>query len=88
MQMSDRMARQIMRSRSVRGQLDTVARRVASRAQAITAAEGGTANIEVVRGVRPKGRSYVNVTSDRPVEEYGAEGQKRIRAIGRAARGG
>ena len=84
----DDQVRAIMRNRGVRRQLETVGRQVAARAQAITDAEGGEARIELVTGIRPKGRSYVNVVSDRPNEEYGSEDTPRIRAIGRAARGG
>ena len=84
----EKIARQLMRNRAVRKQLTAVGRRVAARAQAISDAEGGTARIALVEGIRPKGRSYVNVTSDKPAEEYGTENTPRIRAIGRAAREG
>ena len=59
---------------------------LAARARAITAAEGGKAKIRVESGIRPGGRSRVNVVSDSPWEEYGTESTKRIRALGRAAR--
>lgn len=84
----DGIVRSIMRNRGVRRRLEDVGRRVAARAQQITNDEGGSANIELVLGIRPGGRSYVNVTNDRPDEEHGTENTPRIRAVGRAAREG
>ncbi|WP_447001050.1 hypothetical protein [Rhodococcus qingshengii] len=59
---------------------------IAATAQAITDADGGSATISLEIGVRPKGRSFVNVKSNKRAEEYGDEKTKRIRAIGRAIR--
>ena len=87
-QLPPALVRQLMRNRGIRRQLSAVGRRVAARAQAISDNEGGTARIELVEGIRPKGRSFVNVVSDKPAEEYGTEDTPRIRAIGRAAREG
>lgn len=74
------------RNRAVRQAVNGVAARVASRAQAISDREGGTARIRVETSQRPKGRLQARVISDRPDEEYGSEGQKRIRPLGRAMR--
>lgn len=80
--------RAIMRNRGVRGGLRDAGRRVAARARAITAAEGGSATISLVEGIRPRGRSYVNVESSSADEEYGTSTTKRRRALGRAVREG
>ena len=79
---------QINRSRALRRALEAKARQIASRAQAITNAEGGSAQITTEYGIRPGGRARVNVVSSDAEEEFGREGKKRTRAIGRAARGG
>ena len=73
-------------NKAVRKRVDEVAARVASRAQAITDRNGGSARISVETGLRPKGRYQARVISDRPDEEYGSEKQKRIRPLGRAMR--
>lgn len=73
-------------NKDVRKQVDAVAVKAASRAQAITDREGGNARIRVESSVRPKGRYQARVISDRPDEEYGSEKQKRIRPLGRAMR--
>ncbi|ANA85562.1 hypothetical protein PBI_HUFFY_16 [Gordonia phage Huffy] len=72
----------------VRAQELIVARRVAARARAINDAEGGSATISVESGVRPRGRSYVNVKSNRADEEHGTETTTRRAALRRAANGG
>ncbi|MBB3040146.1 hypothetical protein [Hoyosella altamirensis] len=59
---------------------------IAKRAQAITNSEGGEANITVQSGVRPKGRAFSYVVTDRPDEEYGGKTAKRTSAVTRAAR--
>ncbi|KAA0916460.1 hypothetical protein [Dietzia sp. ANT_WB102] len=74
------------RNKSVQRACEQVAQKVASRARQITAAEGGEALIRVESSQRPLGRWQARVVSDSPVEEYGAEKQKRIRALGRASR--
>ncbi|AKC03037.1 head closure Hc1 [Gordonia phage Gsput1] len=78
----------VVQSRAVRAKVDAVAKRVAARAQALNDAEGGSATITVERGVRPKGRGYANVKSDRPDEEHGTETKARRAVLRRAARGG
>lgn len=86
MALSDEVWRQVNRSKAVRQAEKRVAEQVAARARAITAAEGGSAKFRVEEGIRPGGRSRVNVVSDSPWEEHGTEETKRIRALGRAAR--
>ncbi|GLB62666.1 hypothetical protein NCCP2495_05440 [Dietzia sp. NCCP-2495] len=86
MAINDEIWRQVNRSKPVRQAEKRVAEQLAARARAITAAEGGKAKIRVEAGIRPGGRSRVNVVSDSPWEEYGTESTKRIRALGRAAR--
>lgn len=81
----DRWAR-LNRNRAVIKAVNGRAAKVAARAQAITDREGGKARIRVDTSHRPKGRYQARVISDRPDEEYGTEGQKRIRPLGRAMR--
>lgn len=76
----------IMRNRDVRRGLETAGRQLAGRAQAITTASGGSARISLVKGIRPKGRSFVNVQSDSADEEFGTSKTQRRRALGRAVR--
>ncbi|MFI2216529.1 hypothetical protein ACH47B_06555 [Rhodococcus sp. NPDC019627] len=85
-QLSDKQYRALMRNRTVRQQLQSVARRAMVRAQQITDEEGGEATIGLEAGIRPGGRSYVNLTSDNPGEELGTERKRRRRALGRAIR--
>lgn len=84
--MSRAMWEKVNRARSLRDAEIAVGRKAQQRAQQITNAEGGKARITVEYGVRPGGRSRVNVVSDSPAEEYGTQKQKRIRALGRASR--
>ncbi|AXQ65134.1 hypothetical protein SEA_SCHMIDT_12 [Gordonia phage Schmidt] len=77
-----------VRARAVRQAMDRKAKAVASRAQAINDSEGGTATIRVESGVRPGGRPFVNVVSDKANEEYGDSKTRRRAALRRAARGG
>lgn len=65
-----------------------VGHETAKRAQQITDAEGGKAQIRVESSQRPGGRWQVKVISDQPAEEHGTATQPRIRALGRAAREG
>lgn len=67
---------------------ESAARRIAARATAISRAEGGAANYTVRQGTRPGGRTYFDVVSDRPDEEFGTESTQRINALRRAVRGG
>lgn len=60
--------------------------RIAKRARAINAKEGGTANISVRRRYLPNGRMAYDVISDNPEEEYGSSESKRLRQLRRAAR--
>ncbi|AXQ51850.1 head closure Hc1 [Gordonia phage Catfish] len=73
---------------AVRAGLLEVGVRTAAQAQAISDGEDGTATITVESGIRPRGRAFVNVISDREDEEYGTEDTPRIAALGRAAQGG
>lgn len=86
MAMSRKMFDQINRNRKLHAHLVKVAQPKAARAQAITNAEGGKARITVQSGIRPGGRAYANIVSDRPDEEYGTASTPRIRALGRATR--
>lgn len=79
---------QVMSNPVVTAKLLEVAERKAAAARRITSDEGGSASITVRTGLRPKGRVFAYIESDRPDEEYGIEGRKRIRALGRAAREG
>ncbi|QQM15106.1 hypothetical protein SEA_TINALIN_17 [Gordonia phage TinaLin] len=80
--------RKVAGSKAVQAQTQSVARRIAARAQALNNAEGGTATISVVSGVRPKGRAFTNVVSDRPDEEHGTDKTARRAVLRRAANGG
>ena len=71
---------------AVRAAAVAKANKVAARAQQITDSEGGSANIKVEVGIRPKGRAFAYVVSDSRVEEYGTQSTTRIRALGRASR--
>lgn len=74
------------RNKAVQKACEQVAQQLASRARQITAAEGGEASIRVESSQRPLGRWQARVISDSPVEEYGSEKQRKIRALGRASR--
>lgn len=82
------MYEQIMRNPKVQADIRAVAVRKASRARAITEAEGGEAEITVETGIRPAGRAYSNIVSNRPDEEFGTSKTARRRALGRASREG
>lgn len=84
--LSSEMWQRLNRNRDITRAVEQVARKVAVRAQAHTAAAGGKARITVETSQRPKGRFQARVISDRPDEEYGSEKQKRIRPLGRATR--
>lgn len=86
--MPDELWRQANESKSLRAALEAKADRIAQRARAATAAGGGSATITTEYGIRPGGRARVNVVSSDASEEFGREGKKRTRALGRAARGG
>lgn len=86
--MSRELFRELNRNKSLQKALESKAEEIASRARAITRAEGGQAQITTEFGIRPGGRARVNVVSSDAEEEFGREGKKRTRAIGRAARGG
>ena len=87
-QLPDDLWRQINQSAPLKAALLAKANRVAGRARAITSANEGSATISVEYGIRPGGRARVNVVSSDAEEEFGREGKKRTRALGRAARGG
>lgn len=87
MAMSEEQWRAANQSPQVRDALMATANRVADRARANTASGGGSATISVEYGVRPGGRARVNVVSSDADEEFGREGKKRTRALGRAVRG-
>jgi len=84
--LSNKQLEAIMRNSLLQRQLRTTGRQVASRAQSITRSDGGTAEISLVTGIRPRGRAYTNVQSSSADEEYGTSTRKRRRALGRAAR--
>lgn len=87
-QLPDDLWRQINQAAPLKAALLAKANRVAGRARAITSANDGNATISVEYGIRPGGRARVNVVSSDAEEEFGREGKKRTRALGRAARGG
>lgn len=58
-----------------------VAERIAREATAFSRARGGKANYTLQRRVRPGGRAEYIVISDRPEEEFGAEGVPKINAL-------
>lgn len=80
--------RQVNALPAVQEAVHKAAEKVAARARQINAAEGGTANITVVKGIRPGGRAYANVVSDNPEEEYGSSTQRKLAPVRRAALGG
>lgn len=86
--MSSKMFRQINAMPSVQKAVHQTAEKVAARARQINSAEGGTAKITVVKGIRPGGRAYANVVSDNPEEEYGSSTQRKLAQVRRAALGG
>lgn len=86
MRMTNRLFAQLNKNPRVRAAALAKAQRVAARAQQITDSEGGEATISVETGIRPKGRAYAYVVSDRPDEEYGTQNNPRVRALGRAIR--
>ncbi|EGD24656.1 hypothetical protein HMPREF0724_11774 [Prescottella equi ATCC 33707] len=76
----------IMRNKQLQQRLKDVGGEVQARAQSITSAEGGSAQISLESGIRPGGRAFTNVVSSSPEEEYGNSKTKRRRALGRAVR--
>lgn len=78
----------IMQSKQLQQRLQDVGRGVMARAQSITNAEAGKAQISLESGIRPGGRAFTNVVSSSAAEEYGNSKTKRRRALGRAIRGG
>lgn len=83
--LSHEMFTQLNRSPALARQLVRTAHRVQAIAKRTSAAAGGTATFTVDYGIRPGGRARVNVVSNNPGEEYGAEGVARIGALRRAA---
>ncbi|WP_027500408.1 hypothetical protein [Rhodococcus sp. UNC363MFTsu5.1] len=79
---------QVMANRLVQQRIREVASRKAAAARRITEDEGGSAEITVHSGVRPKGRAYTNIQSSSGAEEYGTAETTRRRALGRAVREG
>lgn len=88
MGMSDEQWREANNASGLRAGLQAKADRIAGRARSITQSAGGSAVISTEAAVRPGGRARVNVVSSDAAEEFGREGKKRTRALGRAARGG
>lgn len=92
----DAVWRALNKNNSLNKHLEGVANRIASRADAISAAEGGTARHTVRKVVRPGGRVAYDVVTDNALEEFGVEvpegqygpGVPRIAALRRAIRGG
>lgn len=82
------MWRELNQNKTLQRALRAKAQQIADRAQSITNAEGGSAQITTEFGIRPGGRARVNVVSSDAEEEFGRQGKKATRAIGRAARGG
>lgn len=79
---------QVNKMKAVQQAVRKTAEQVAARARQINAAEGGTATIRVVSGIRPGGRAFTNVVSDNPEEEYGSSTQRKLAPVRRAALGG
>lgn len=88
--------RALNKKKALNKHLEGIANRIASRADAISAAEGGTARHTVRRTLRPGGRVAYDVVTDNALEEFGVEvpegqygpGVPRIAALRRAIRGG
>lgn len=76
----------IMRNKKVRKRLKDVGRDVMASGQRITDDDGGNAKFTIESGIRPGGRSFTNVVSSSPEEEYGDSKTTRRRALGRAVR--
>ncbi|QDH85053.1 hypothetical protein SEA_DARDANUS_16 [Gordonia phage Dardanus] len=87
-QLTQKQWEQVAKSRAVRTAVNQRAQAIAARARGLNSAEGGSANITVDSGVRPRGRAFANVVSDRPDEEHGSETTPRRAILRRAARGG
>lgn len=85
---NSKLFRQVNGMASVQQAVHKAAEKMAARARQINAAEGGTANITVVKGIRPGGRAYANVVTDNPEEEYGSSTQRKLAPVRRAALGG
>lgn len=76
---------QAMHHHEVRRALRKRAQGIAQRARGIANAEGVEASISVEEGVRPKGRRYARVVSDRADAEWGNRNEVRRNILGRAA---
>lgn len=92
----DAVWRALNKKNNLNKHLEGVANRIASRADAISAAAGGTARHTVRKTIRPGGRVAYDVVTDNPFEEFGVEvpkgeygpGVPRIAALRQAIRGG
>jgi len=76
-----------MLSDPVRLALIAKAQKLAQRVDQIGNSEGVEMDAEVKVGIRPKGRPYARVESDKSSQEWGDRWTERKRILGRAAEG-